>query len=163
MLRFVLAGAVLATALAGVVFAQEKKDEKNEKGEKGVKDLTLDKGLKELEGAYRIVSAERVGKVAAKETIDPVRITIKGDEFTLNLGGDEKKARIKVDATKTPHTIDISPADGPERGKTFPGIVKVEKGEVTLAYVEKDKAERPKDFKAEGEVVVLKLKKDEKK
>ena len=54
----------------------------------------------------------------------------------------------------------LSPSDGAEKGKTFPGIYKLEKGELTLAFTEK--ADRPKEFKSDEDVILMKLKKSEK-
>jgi len=142
MKRFAVAGALMAAAFAGVVIAQ-------------------DKLLKEIEGTYKVTSMEKGGKPAPKEFSDSVTITIKGEDFTIKFGDDEKKAKIKVDSSKTPATIDLSPTDGPEKGKTFLGIVKSDKGEVTIAFAEK--GDRPKEFKSEGETMLLKLKKEEKK
>ena len=88
-------------------------------------------------------------------------MTIKGEEMTIKVGDDEKKAKIKVDSSKTPNTIDVFPSEGPEKGKSFPGIFKLEKGELTLNFTEK--GDRPKDFKVEGEAMLLKMKKEEKK
>lgn len=119
-----------------------------------------EKALKELEGTYKIVLAERDGKPADKELTDRATVTIKGDEFALTFGPDDKKvAKIKLAEGKPP-AIDFAPADGPEKGKTFPGIYKIEKGEVTLAFSEK--GDRPKEFKSDGEAVLLKLKRAEK-
>jgi uncharacterized protein (TIGR03067 family) len=142
MKRFALAGGLMVAAFTGVMFAQ-------------------DKTLKELDGTYKVTSMEKVGKVATKDVTDSVKVSIKGEELLIKVGDEEKKARIAVDSSKTPNTIDISPTDGPEKGKTFPGIYKFDKGELTLAFTEK--GDRPKEFKVEGEVVVMKMKKDEKK
>lgn len=142
MARFVLAGGLMVAAFAGVVFAQ-------------------DKALKELEGTYKVTMLEKGGKEAPKELVDSLKVTIKGDEFLIKVRDEEKKAKFKVDGSKTPSTIDIIPSEGEEKGKTFPGIFKIEKGEVTLAFTEK--GDRPKEFKSEGETMLLKMKKDEKK
>jgi uncharacterized protein (TIGR03067 family) len=142
MKRFALAGGLLAAAFTGVILAQ-------------------DKALKEIEGTYKVTHMEKVDKIAMKDTIDSIKVTIKGEELTIKIGDDEKKAKIKVDATKTPNTIDILPADGPEKGSTFPGIYKYDKGDLTLAFTEK--GERPKEFKVAGEIVLLKMKREEKK
>jgi uncharacterized protein (TIGR03067 family) len=85
-------------------------------------------------------------------------VTFKGEQMVVSVKGDDKTAKVKVDSSKSPATIDISPAEGPEKGKTFPGIYKVEKGELTLVFTEK--GDRPKEFKVEGEAVLLKLKRD---
>jgi uncharacterized protein (TIGR03067 family) len=147
MKRFALAGGLLVAAFAGVLTAQ-------------------DKALKELEGTYKVTFMEKVGRISEKETNESLKITIKGDELTVVItekDGEkkEKKAKIKVETAKTPNTIDIVPSDGPEKGKTFPGIYKIEKGEVTVVFTEK--GDRPKDFKVEGDAVLIRLKKDEKK
>jgi uncharacterized protein (TIGR03067 family) len=142
MKRFAVAGTILVAAFAGVVIAQ-------------------DKLLKELEGTYKVTSLEKGGMPLPKDKAESLKIAIKGDEFVIGIDGDEKKAKIKVDGSKTPSTIDITPAEGPEKGKTFLGIVKADKGEVTIAFSEK--GDRPKEFKSEGDVMLLKMKKEDKK
>ena len=142
MKRFAVAGGLMAFAIGGMVLADEK-------------------ALQELEGTYKVVAAEKGGKAIPDEARDKLSLTFKGESLTISFDGMEKTGKIKADSTKTPKHIDISPSDGPEKGKTFPGIYKLDKGELTLAYSEK--GDRPKDFKSEGEVTLLKMKKDEKK
>ena len=142
MKRFALAGGLLVAAFTGVIIAQ-------------------DKALKDLEGTYKVTFLEKAGKAAPKDLTESLTVTIKGEEMTIKVGDDEKKAKIKVDSSKTPNTIDVSPSEGPEKGKIFPGIFKLEKGELTLNFTEK--GDRPKDFKVEGEAMLLKMKKEEKK
>jgi uncharacterized protein (TIGR03067 family) len=122
-----------------------------------------DKALKELEGRYKVLAVEKGGKQLDPKRTESIHVTFKGDEFIFTQADDkeEKKARIKVDASKTPHTIDFVPSEGPEKGKTFPGIYKLDQGELTLVFDEH--GERPKDFKSEGRAVLMKLKKDDKK
>src|SRR4051794_25102418 len=110
MKRFAIAGGLMMLTFAGVALADEK-------------------ALKELEGAYTVTGLEKGGKAAPKEIMESLKVSIKGDVFVITIMGEEKKAKIKVDSSKTPHTIDISPTDGPEKGMTFPGIYKSEKGE----------------------------------
>ena len=120
-----------------------------------------EKALKELEGTYKVVSIERDGKFAEKAIVDTITVTFKGDEFVMGLGADDKKvAKIKATADPKLSTIDVSPQDGPEKGKTFPGIYKLDKGELTLAFSET--ADRPKEFKSEAETTLIRLKKVEK-
>jgi uncharacterized protein (TIGR03067 family) len=142
MKRFALAGGLMIAAFTGLVLAQ-------------------DKALKELEGTYKVTALEKGGKAAPKDLSDSLKVTFKGEEFMFKIGDEEKKAKIKVDSSKTPNTIDITPSDGPEKGKTFPGIFKLDKGELTLVFTEK--GDRPKEFKSEGETMMVKMKKDEKK
>ena len=146
MKRFAVAGGLMVAVFAGVVLADEK-------------------ALKELEGKYNVTHMEKGGKVADKKETELVKISIGGDEMTIHVttkDGEkqEHKAKIKVDATKSPRTIDILPTEGDSKGKTFPGIYKIEKGEVTMAFNEE--GDRPKEFKPEGKAMLIKMKKNEK-
>jgi uncharacterized protein (TIGR03067 family) len=116
-----------------------------------------EKALKELEGTYKLTAAEKGGKPAPKELVDSATVTIKGTDFLIAFGDDKKAAKIKVGGDDKLATIDITPGDGPEKGKTFPGIYKIEKGELTIAFTEK--TDRPKEFTSADETMLLKLKK----
>jgi uncharacterized protein (TIGR03067 family) len=145
MTRFAAVFALLAVSLAGLSRADEKDP----------------KDAKELEGTYKITSAERDGKLTEKANIDAVTITIKGDEFVLTSGSDEKKvAKIKVTPDAKLSIIDFTPQGGELKGKTVPGIYKLEKGELIVAMNEQ--GERPKEFKSDNGVILLRLKKVEK-
>jgi uncharacterized protein (TIGR03067 family) len=142
MTRFAAAFALLTFSLVGLARADEK-------------------ALKELEGTYKLISAERDGKSAEKAAIDTITVTIKGDEFVMAFSADDKKvAKIKATSAPKLSTLELTPQDGPEKGKTFPGIYKFEKGELILAFSEK--GDRPKEFKSDNEAILLKLKKVEK-
>ncbi len=110
-----------------------------------------DKELKKLEGVYAVKALTKGGKDAPKEVRDAVHeVSIKGDVLAIEVKGEgTKKAKIKVDPAKKPARIDITPQDGPDKDKTFPGVYKLEKGQLTLVFTEK--GDRPKDFKTEGE------------
>jgi uncharacterized protein (TIGR03067 family) len=143
MIRFAVALVLMSGAVVGLARADEK-------------------ALKELEGTYKLVSAERDGKLAPKELIETVTVQFKGDEFTLSTSPDDKKvAKIKVAPDAKLPTIDFVPADGELKGKTLPGIYKLEKGELTIAYSES--GDRPTEFKSESDsTILLKLKKSQK-
>ena len=144
MKRFTIAGVLVVLMVGSLVLAD-------------------DKALKDLEGTYKVTTAEKGGKSILDDTKGKVTITFKEDKMTIDFDGkDTKSAKIKVDATKKPAHIDITLADGPEKDKTFPGIYQLEKGELMIAFNEKD-GDRPKEFKSEGNAMVLKMKKDEKK
>src|SRR5687767_663007 len=92
-----------------------------------------DKPLKQLEGEYKVKAISKAGMPAPEEVVREVKgVAIKGDVMTFLVMGKEEKGKIKVDATKKPAHIDISPQTGPDKGKTFPGLYKLEKGELTI-------------------------------
>jgi uncharacterized protein (TIGR03067 family) len=121
-----------------------------------------DKAANELEGTYKLVSAEKDGKLAEKGLIETVAVQFKGDEFIVSTSPDDKKvAKVKVTPDPKLSTIDFVPADGELKGKTLPGVYKkLENGELAIAYSEK--GDRPKEFKSDPDVVVLRLKKVQK-
>jgi len=128
-----------------------------------------DKKAGDIDGEYTVVSATKAGKAENDDFLKAVEgITIKDGVFSIKLKmGDKaetKTAKIKVDATKKPAEVDITPSEGPMKDKSIPAIFAHEKDELKLAWVEggRDKiGPRPKDFTSNGEnnVTVLTLKK----
>jgi uncharacterized protein (TIGR03067 family) len=141
MTRFAAAGLAFALAIGGAAVADEK-------------------ALKELEGTYKVVSAEKDGKAPPdfEAFKKKASIIIAGDTITFDLGKDEvaKSGKLKADASKKPAEIDITPSEGPEKGKTFPGIYKLEKGTLTLVW--KEAGDRPTAFSSGNGAAVLVLK-----
>jgi uncharacterized protein (TIGR03067 family) len=118
------------------------------------------KALKELEGTYALVAAEKQGQKAPDEVTKQVqKVTVKGNRLTITLTADEKGAKIWADASKSPKEIDMTPDDGPRKGEKTPGIYKVEEGELWLCFDEEGK-NRPKEFKTDKETkcFILRLK-----
>lgn len=118
--------------------------------------------LKELAGTYKVLSMKQDGTDAPADAVAAVKgVTITADgTFTVELGKDKKAATVKVDDKAKPATIDFSPQDGPEKGKTFPGIFTFEKGKLTIAMTET--ATRPADFKGGKDQMVIVLEKEKK-
>lgn len=119
--------------------------------------------LKELAGSYKIVSMKQDGMDAPPQAIADVKgvtITAEG-AFTVDLGKEKKTATLKVNDKAKPATIDFSPTDGPEKGKTFPGIFTFDKGKLTISMTET--ATRPTDFKGGKDQMVIVLEKEVKK
>jgi uncharacterized protein (TIGR03067 family) len=141
MTRFALAAAVFAVGLAGPLAAD-------------------DATFKALAGSYTVVGMLKDGKDAPADILKEMRAKVEKDEITFTVKGKEFPAKIKVDPAKTPAHIDLAPSDGPEKGRTFPGLYKLEKGELVLAFTEK--ADRPTDFKGGDDILVVRLKKDAK-
>ncbi len=137
--RLLLAGGLLGLLAATSVFAD-------------------DKALADLQGSYKVQGLTKAGNEIPEEIRKTFTVKFKGDDMALVVGDKTNSAKVKVDAAATPKTIDISPTDGPDKGKTFPGIYKLENGELFIAFSEK--TDRPKEFKAEGDTAVMRLKKE---
>ena len=118
--------------------------------------LVADEKANEPAGTYAVASIQKGGA----DILGGVKnATVKFDAgtMTVSIGDRSYSAKVKTDSTKTPATIDIVPADGKDKGKTFPGIFEVTATGVTIAFVEDGK--RPTDFKSDtGTVMTLKKK-----
>ena len=123
--------------------------------------VAADAPLADLEGSYKAVALTRDGKDEPADTVGSIAVKIAADELTFTVKDKTFPAKIKVDAKAKPATIDIAPSDGPEKGRTFLGIYKLEKGELMIAFAER--GERPTAFKGDNGTLLVKLKKDEKK
>jgi RNA polymerase sigma factor (sigma-70 family) len=116
-----------------------------------------------LQGKWRIVSAEIGGKKPSDDEFQRMQenpVEFKGDTVRIRLQSD-----YKIDPTKSPKEIDITPQEGPEneKGKTFRGIYRLKGDEMTLCISMMPDGERPTGFTSQpGElvgVVVLKREK----
>jgi uncharacterized protein (TIGR03067 family) len=140
-----LAGGVLAAAVAPAVRAEDKKAPKS------------------LEGTYTLVSGEEDGKAVPEERIKGGIVRFTADKIT---GTDKDKkeffaANYKLDATKTPWAITMT-STAPKAGDA-PGLVKKEGDTLTVIYALPG-GEAPKEFKAgpKQHLFVLKAAKTEK-
>ena len=109
-----------------------------------------DAAVKELEGEYTLKAFERGGKPVpdeAKKAVSPVVIVAGKLKFTA--GGKELVANLKADKSKKPAEIDLYPQGTDyEKGRKFQGVYQLEKGELTLVFVED--GDRPKDLKGDA-------------
>lgn len=78
--------------------------------------------LQTLQGTWNFVALEVDGAQIPEGMLNGSNITIKGDNFKSISGGVTYEGTIKIDASKTPKTLDLIFTEGPEKGKTAPGI-----------------------------------------
>jgi uncharacterized protein (TIGR03067 family) len=113
-----------------------------------------------LDGTYSAIAVIREGKPGPDELVKTVSLKIAGDDLTFTVKDKTFPAKIKLNAKMSPTAIDIAPSEGMDKGRTFLGIVKLEKGELHLAY--RERGDRPTDFKGQDGAFAFRLKLDEK-
>lgn len=112
-----------------------------------------DKKGDKLEGHWIGTSYKRgEGEVPKEKIMTELVITKDGYEFPVGINRISKKGSYKLDAAKG--TIDFTPDDGPAKGKTLPGIYKVEGDTLTLCFRSAG-MERPKELKTTDRNTVL--------
>jgi uncharacterized protein (TIGR03067 family) len=115
-----------------------------------------DKGAndaKNLQGTWQAVDLEANGEKKPDDETKEGQIVIKGDElFGVKPSGEDPKNKFKLDSSKTPKTIDLTPIDGPNKGKTFAGIYSLKDGQLRLCIniFGKDITQRPTEFKTQA-------------
>ncbi|RDI48098.1 TIGR03067 domain-containing protein [Aquicella lusitana] len=121
----------------------------------------IDTGLK---GNWKVIACQLNTKWLADSIFREFRYNITADNrfyienadltFPNFMGGfpKSKTGKIVVDATATPHTIDLIPDEGPYKGKAFKGIYELDHDILKLNFAFPDKP-RPTSFTAQqGEV-----------
>ncbi len=103
------------------------------------------KDLDQLQGTWVRSSVVRNGKEVPADELKGMKLTLKGDKYTLDEGKEKRTGTFKLDATKNPKTLDIISDAGPNKGKTLKGIYKIEGDTFTYCVAGPDK-DRPTEF-----------------
>lgn len=99
-----------------------------------------------LQGEWSMVSGSADGQPMPEDTRKKMKRVCKGDETTTTMGGQMfLKAKITIDPSKKPKTIDYQMTDGFTKGKTQLGIYEVD-GDTFKTCFGRPDAERPTDF-----------------
>jgi len=123
-------GLAAATAVPG--WGEEKEAVKND--------------MAQLQGEWSMVSGSADGQSMPAPIVKRMKRVCKGDEVTTTIGGQIFfKARISIDPSKNPKTMDYQMTDGLTKGKEQLGIYEVE-GDTFRSSFGKPGAERPTDF-----------------
>jgi uncharacterized protein (TIGR03067 family) len=114
------------------------------------------KDLAQLHGEWTMVSGSADGQPMPDEMAKQMKRVCKGDELTVFMAGNTFfKAKLTLDATKTPRTIDYAMTEGVTKGKKQPGIYELN-GDTLKSCFAKPGADRPTDFKpGEGRTVSI--------
>ncbi len=107
-----------------------------------------------IQGTWKQVAVgyEGADRSAAEQPFQ-MHWVIKADTITLFRKGKQNAGRwtYRLDATRTPATLDLTVADGPSRGVTYPSLCKVEGDHLTVLLQNIPKRGRPRDFQPRSE------------
>jgi len=109
-------------------------------------DPAIKKDMNQLQGEWSMVSGTADGQPMPDEMRKQMKRVCKGDEITVTSGGQLfLKAKISIDPSKKPKTIDYEMIDGFTKGKKQLGIYELD-GDTFKACFGAPGAERPTDF-----------------
>ncbi len=104
----------------------------------------------DLQGTWLPETAELGGKKFPDEVRKTIKLVIKGDKYTVNVGTQVDQGTVKLNPSAKPKAMDITGTDGPNKGKTFLAIYEHTGDTLRICYDLSGKA-RPTEFKsAEG-------------
>jgi uncharacterized protein (TIGR03067 family) len=108
-----------------------------------------------LQGDWRVILAEDSGRASSQDALRDTRVSIKHDEFVMEIAGRKNVSTFKLDPSTSPKSIDLKAA-----GRTRPGIYDLQ-GDTLRICVSEAADSRPTVFDSQpGSVndVVLTLK-----
>jgi uncharacterized protein (TIGR03067 family) len=156
----------LVTFTCGML-ASGQSDGKGDRGEKpAAKGTDKDKPNKDgetIQGTWVAVSAEVDGKEAPAEAIKDFTLVITADKLIFNPKGENRQTSYKLDPAKMPKAIDLTPLDGPAKGKAMKSIYRLDGDRLTLCLQNSD-GDAPTEFatKANSGLRLLVLKRQAK-
>jgi uncharacterized protein (TIGR03067 family) len=104
--------------------------------------------LKKMQGDWMIVSMVAAGVKVADDEAQALFRTIDGDKYTVSrYSKPVSRGTFKLDATKTPRTIDLTPSAPGDSAKSVLGIYEFEGNRLRLCLAAPGKP-RPTDFKS---------------
>jgi uncharacterized protein (TIGR03067 family) len=107
-----------------------------------------------LQGKWKAVKIEIEGKEIPADELAKLKITVEGDKFIGQKDNNEQEKNLmKLDPTKKPKAIDLTPQSGPSEGMTLQGIYELT-GDTLKMCLALPGANRPDAFAA-GEMRVL--------
>ena len=102
--------------------------------------------LKAMEGEWTPATGELGGKPFPDETLKTIKLVLKDDTYTVTVGDKVDRGTVKLDASKTPKTMDITGTEGPNKDKTFVAIYELSGDTLKVCY-NLTGTERPTEFK----------------
>jgi uncharacterized protein (TIGR03067 family) len=100
---------------------------------------------RQLQGTWVLKQVEIGGKKQLEKDFKGNTITFSCHKYTFKEPGEAKSGTFKLDTSKKPWTIDLTPSDAPDKeNNTLKGIVTIEGDTLTIAVSFKGK--RPTDF-----------------
>jgi uncharacterized protein (TIGR03067 family) len=117
-------------------------------------DEAIKKDLAQLQGEWTMISGSADGQSMPDEMVKQMKRVCKGDEITVTMGDRVfLKAKLTLDPSKKPKTIDYEMTEGFTKGKKQLGLYEIN-GDTFKACFNAPGAERPTEFKA-GEGLTL--------
>ena len=110
-------------------------------------DAATDK--EKIQGLWRAVALEANGQEAPNEAVKQFHVRIKGDKLVFNPDTDNREHTFVLDPKATPKAMDLTPGDGPAKGKRVPCAIYKLEGDKLMICLDKEgqAGKRPAEFR----------------
>ena len=99
-----------------------------------------------LQGTWSIVSVKIDGQPLNMDMLKAAKLSIRGASYSFRLDQTVWELTFQVDESKTPKAIDLYVVKGPEQGKTYHGIYKLDDEVYTICRTIEPGKDRPRTF-----------------
>src|SRR3954466_7926954 len=107
----------------------------------------VEKELKKFQGTWTFESVEAGGKEIPAAEFKGITVSFEGDRYTVKKGDEViQAATMKLDPSKSPKALDVTVAEGPNKGAVMPGIYEIT-GDTLKVCFDPEGKKRPTDFK----------------
>ena len=106
----------------------------------------VQKELKKFQGTWTFESVETGGKEVPAAEFKGITVTFEGDKYTVKKGDDViQAATLKLDPSKSPKTLDVTVAEGPNKGAVMLGVYEISPDTLKVCFDPEGK-KRPTQF-----------------
>lgn len=112
-------------------------------------------GKDSLDGTWKLTAVEINAKSLSMEKLQEARLTIKGAKYSLVLDDSRLEMTHVLHPAKQPKAMDLTIVEGPEKGKVFHAIYKLEGDTFTVCRNIKPGMDRPAEFGTKPETGLL--------
>jgi uncharacterized protein (TIGR03067 family) len=101
-----------------------------------------------LQGGWAATGGEAEGQPLDPDALKQIRVVFDGDEAAFHPKKDKSRTTFKLDPAAAPRGITLTAEDGPDKGKSIPGIYQLEGDRLKLCVALKPGAAAPREFAA---------------
>lgn len=87
-----------------------------------------------IQGDWLASTAELAGKPFPDEVRKSITLKLKGDKYTVTVGKNPDQGAFKLDPSAKPKAMNITGAEGPNKGKTFLAIYELDGDTLKICY-----------------------------
>ena len=100
-----------------------------------------------LEGDWKLASVQLNAQPLPMEKLQDARLAVRGPKYLLKLGDVRlDMTHVLLDDKKLPQEMDLTVVEGPEKGKTFHAILRLEGDTLTVCRSIESGKDRPTEF-----------------